>query len=316
VKRGAVVERDRAWHRVEDLPEELLAFDDSILDGLKVGASGKVGVLELHLAVADGVTRVDRQYQQAPLYVFRPIHLDPLRPDLAFVFVQQAGDGHVQGDRTRVDIACASNTAAHVTTQAATKVFRARHNLATQIVNLDVAANAVLEYMPDPIIPCRGSRFFQRMNVTADERATVILGETLLSGRIAHGERHGYELFWSETEVRRPDGTLLFADVLRLTPEHGAHPTSIGQCAGHDVVASLYIVTSRVDASDLVVIIRAALARHPQVLGGVSELPNYCGVICRALGPSSKTVQAAVTQAWSEVRLVLLGAPAPDLRKG
>jgi urease accessory protein len=275
-----------------------------------------VGVLELHLIVADGVTRIEQQYQRAPLYVFRPIHLDPLRPDLAFVFVQQAGDGYVQGDRNRVDIACAPDTAAHVTTQAATKVFAARHNLATQIVNLDVAANAVLEYLPDPIVPCRGSRFFQRVNVTADERATVILGETLLSGRVAHGERHGYDQFWSETEVRRPDGTLLFADVLRLTPDHGGHPSSLGQCARHDVVASLYVVTSRVDASDLVLMIRTALARHPEVLAGVSELPNNCGVICRALGPSTKTVQATLTQAWSEARLVLLGAPAPNLRKG
>jgi urease accessory protein len=45
-------------------------------------------------------------------------------------------------------------------------------------------------------------------------------------------------------------------------------------------------------------------------------LPNGCGVSARILGPTSKTVRAALTHAWNTARLVLLGAPAPDLRKG
>jgi urease accessory protein len=306
----------RAWDRLSHLPEELVVFDEAIRGGLGVGAPGKVGVLELGLVAADGVTRVQRHYQQAPLHVFRSIHLDPGRPDMAFIFVQQSGDGYVQGDRCRVDLDCGPGAAAHVTTQAATKVFAARQNVATQLVNLDAAANAVLEYLPDPVVPCRGSRFFQRIDVTADERATVILGETLLPGRVAHGERHDYDLYWSETEVRRPDATLLFADVLRLSPADGTHPMSIGLCGSHDVVASLYVVTSRIDPPELVAVFRAALAVCPQVVVGVSELPNDCGVVARVLGCSSKAVQAAVTNAWSEARLALLGAPAPNLRKG
>ena len=298
------------------LTDELATFDEPIRGGLRVGAPGKVGALELELTPAAGVTRVQRQYQAAPLHAFRPIYLDPVRPDMAFVFIQQSGDGYVQGDRCRVDVACQAGAAAHVTTPAATKVFAARQNVAAQLVHLDVAPDAVLEYLPDPVVPCRGSRFFQRIDVTADEGGTVILGETLLPGRVAHGERHVYELYWSETEVRRPDGSLLFADVLRLSPGDGAHPLSIGMCGGHDVVASLYVVTSRIDPAELVVVIRGALALRLDVVAGVSELPNHCGVVCRLLGDSSKTMQAAVTSAWSELRLAVLGAPAPNLRKG
>lgn len=40
-----------------------------------------------------------------------------------------------------------------------------------------------------------------------------------------------------EPEVRRPDGTVLFADVLRLHPGNGDNPTSIG-LLGHHVVAT------------------------------------------------------------------------------
>ena len=61
---------------------------------------------------------------------------------------------------------------------------------------------------------------------------------------------------------------------------------------------------------------RFDLAVGPDVLAGVSELPNDCGIVTRILGPSSQSVRAAVTNTWSEVRRVLLGAPAPSLRKG
>jgi UreD-like urease accessory protein/molybdopterin-dependent oxidoreductase-like protein protein len=178
------------------------------------------------------------------------------------------------------------------------------------------APGAVLEYLPDPVVPCRGSRLFQTLSVTADRDSTVILAETLLPGRVAHGEAHVYDLYWSETEVRRPDGTLLFADVLRLNPAGGRHPKSIGLCGPHDVIASLYVITARIGPPALVGMLRAVLATAPEVVAGVSELPNGCGIVVRALGRSSKAVQAAVVAAWNEARLALLGAPAPDLRKG
>jgi len=52
------------------------------------------------------------------------------------------------------------------------------------------------------------------------------------------------------------------------------------------------------------------------VLAGVSELPNGCGVSARILGRTSRSVRTALTSAWNAVRLAVLGAPAPDLRKG
>ena len=307
---------DSSWYTPADLPPELTAFDGHVLGGPEVGAAGKVGLLDLTLAPSGGATRVQRQYQRAPLYVYRPIHLDPGRPDMAFVFVQQSGDGLVQGDRYRIDIDCAPGAAAHITTQAATKIYRARQNFATQLVNLRAGAGAVLEYLPDPVVPFRGSRFFQRTCVTADPDATVILGETLLPGRVAHGEAFAYDLFWAETEVRRPDGTLLVADVLRLSPAAGDDPRSIGLLGPHDVVATLFVVTGRIDPATTVGLLRSALAGCPAVAAGVSELRNGCGAVVRLLGPTSATVQAALRTAWSAARVALLGAPAPDLRKG
>ena len=297
------------------LPDEFVGLDRPVEGGLPVGAPGKVGVLELSLARSGGTTRVVRHYQRSPLHVYRPIYLDAGRPDMAFVYVQQFGDGFVQGDRCRIDIDCAAGSAVHVTTQAATNVFTARDSFATHLVNLRADAGAVLEYLPDPTVPFRGSRLFQRMLVTADPEATVILADTLLPGRVARGESHVYDRYWSETEVRRPDGTLLFVDTLRLNPTRGDDPRAIG-LLGTEVVATLHVVTGRSDPETLVRRLRAAVETSSDVLAGVSELPNGCGASVRLLGASSKVVGAALRTAWNAARLALLGTPAPDLRKG
>ena len=308
--------RDPTWYAPDDLPAEIAAFAGSVEGGLDVGTPGKIGLLELQLAAHDGVTRIEAQYHQAPLHVYQPIYLDPHLPGMAFVFLQQAGDGLVQGDRYRIDIDCAAGTQVHVTTQAATKVFTARQDFVTQLINLRAGAGAVLEYLPDPVVPFRGSRLFQRTSVVAVPDSTVVFGDMLLPGRVAHDEAHAYDIYWAETEARRPDGTLLFSDTLRMQPAAGDDPTSIGFLGGHEVLATLYVLTTQVAATPLISVLRSALAECPSVLAGATELPNNCGAVVRFLGRRSADVQAAMRTAWSAARAELVGAPAPDLRKG
>lgn len=307
---------DLAWCTPSALPLEVLALGTEVKDALGVGAAGKLGVLDVGLAPRAGSTRIVRQYQRSPLYVYRPIYLDAGRPEMAFVYLQQQGDGFVQGDRYRVDVDCAPGSAVHLTTQAATKVFAARNNFATQLVNLRVGEGAVLEYLPDPVIPFRGSRLYQRTCLTVAADSTVFLGEILLPGRMARNEAHVYDLFWGETEVRDQDGVLLFADTLRLRPGEVDDPKSPGVLGDYDILASLYVVSAAMPSSGLVTLLRRALADVPEVLAGATELPAGRGAAVRILGYTSKAVQWAMHTAWDCARMELLGAPAPDLRKG
>jgi len=305
-----------AWYVPARMPPEVNALAESIDGGLPVGAPGKVGLLEVGLGMRGEVTRVTRQYQRAPLHIYQPIYLDAALPGMPFIFVQQAGDGLVQGDRYRIDIECEAGAAAHITTQAATNVFVARQDFATQLVNLHAGEGAVLEYLPDPVRPFRGSRLFQRTCVTAERGSTVILGEALLPGRVAHGEAHAYDLYWNETEVRDLDGTLLFADVLRLGRAADAQPESIALLDCHQILSSLYVISWRLRPERLVACLREALAPSPDVLAGVSELPNGCGAAVRMLAPTSRSSRAATRRTWNAARTALLGVGAPDLRKG
>ena len=140
--------------------------------------------------------------------------------------------------------------------------------------------------------------------------------QTLLPGRVAHNEAHAYDVFRAETELRSPDQKLLFADVLRFQPTGGQNASSIDPLTGQDVIATLYVITARMDPADVVALLRVALSGCADVLAGVSELPNWCGAIVRLLGPDSRTVRAAMATAWNAARLASVGAPAPNLRKG
>lgn len=305
---------DPSWYTPADLPAELRAFDTPV-GNLGTGSAGKVGLLELGLAPVAGTTRVVRQFQQLPLYVYHPLYVDPGWPGMAFIYMLQAGEGIVQGDRYRLDLDCAPGAAVHVSTQAATKIYRMDANFACQLVRLTADAGAFVEYLPDPVIPFRGARFYQRLCLTVDPEASVILGEILLPGRVARGEAHAYSLYYTDLEARAPDGALLFADRLRLDPD-AAPPRSPGRLGSYDVLAALYIITRQVSAADLADRLHDRLGTGADVLAGISTLPNACGAAMRALGHSSAAVGAAMRLAWNEARLALVGIPAPNLRKG
>ncbi|WP_042397825.1 urease accessory protein UreD [Streptacidiphilus carbonis] len=288
---------------------------------LGVGAAGKVGLLELAFErvgppTATGPrTELVGHYQKSPLQIMRPLYFDPARPDLAVTCLMSTGGGIVQADRLRLDLRCGADTAVHLTTQAATKVHRMDADYATQQVFLTAGRNAYVEYLPEAVIPHRESRFYQRTVVTADRTATVLLSETLLAGRLARGERHAYQVLASDLEWRRPDGRLFALDTVRLEPG-GAGVTGPAVLGCHDLVASFFAVTPLAPAAVVADALHDALAPLGNgLLFGVSVLPDDAGAWLRVLGHDSPTVNAAVRRAWDAVRRLLIGVPAPVIRK-
>ncbi|MCA9863274.1 MAG: urease accessory protein UreD [Thermomicrobiales bacterium] len=308
---------DPAYVTPEDLPREFRQYDVPV-PILGAGEPGKVGLIELEVARHGDVSRIVHRYQRAPLQFFQPIYLDPVRRDMPFVVLLQQGGGMLQGDRYRLDITCHAGAAMHVTTQSANKLYKCEANYITQIVNITAAAGSVVEYLPDVTIPYRHSRFFQRMDLHVDPEATVIVGEVLTAGRVAYGERHAYDIFANQTNAYALDGRLLAADTVKLQP--GISPTANPALLGpYDAFGFLSVFSRRCPPGQLTALLRAALAADPKTasrtVAGVSELPNGCGVAVRILGSTGAAVEHARTVAWNAVRIALLDAPAPDLRK-
>ncbi|MFJ9445392.1 urease accessory protein UreD [Kitasatospora sp. NPDC101235] len=290
-------------------------------DTLGVGRPGKVGLLELAFEQIAGRTELTGHYQKSPLQIMRPLYFDPARPDLAVTFLMSTGGGILQADRLRTDLHCGADTAVHLTTQAATKVYRMEHDYATQLVNLTAGPRAYVEYLPEPVIPFVDSRLYQRTVLTVDPEATVLAAETVLAGRLARGERNAYRVFASDLEVRRPDGELVALDTVRLEPSvtGGGGVTGPAVLAGHDVMSSLYVLSPLAPAGRIADVLHEAVAgcgqEYGELLYGVSVLPQDSGAWLRLLGSDTRACAAALRAAWDAVRRLLIGVPAPELRK-
>lgn len=301
-------------YEARPLPAEVAAYA-AVPQTLPAGAPGKVGILELAFGPVDGRTELLARYQKSPLQIMRPLYFDSERPDMAIVFAMSASAGLVQGDRCRIDVVCEPGSAVHLTTQGATKVLGMERDYATSVVNLTVASGCLVEYLPDPIIPCAGSRSYHRTRVTIAPGATAIVGETIRAGRLAHGERHVWDVLATDLEVRRPDGRPLVLDRVRLTP--AGQPGGIcgpGVLGGEDQLAALHVISDAAPAAEIAAALRAALADAP-LRWGVSVLPGDCGAWVRLLGSSSPDLDRAMRAAWDAARRLVAGVPAPRMRK-
>ena len=112
-----------------------------------------------------------------------------------------------------------------VTGQSATRVHPALGSYATQQWDVEVEDDACLVVLPGPVIPFRGSRYYQRGRVELAPRARLIWGDIWLPGRYDRGElseRFQFERIVQDFEVRR-DGRLVYRDRFRWdgpwTPE-------------------------------------------------------------------------------------------------
>ncbi|WP_030419363.1 urease accessory protein UreD [Streptomyces sp. NRRL F-5065] len=295
------------------LPPEFAGLA-TVPDTLGPGSPAKVGVLDLTYALRGDRTELVGRYQKSPLEIMRPLYVDPALPGMACTYVMATGGGIAQADRYRQDITCGPGTEVLITTQAATKVYRMEHDYATQRIHIGADDGAYVEYLPDPLIPFRGARFHQSAVLTVHESATAVYAETVTAGRIARGERHAYTLLAGDLEIRRPDGTLLAVDTLRLRPEGPGGVTGPAVFAGHDHVASLFVVSGRRPAAEIADTLHACLTGM-EVVHGASVLPQDCGAWVRVLGREQPRVADAVRAAWDAVRRLLTGHPAPDLRK-
>jgi urease accessory protein len=253
-------------------------------------------------------------YRQAPLLVQQALYWDEHLPGLPCVYLITTSGCVLEGDRFDISIAVGAGAMAHVTTQAATKIHQMNAGSAAQSQRLDLAENAYLELLPEPVIPHRHSRFVTATQAVVAESATLLTAEILQPGRKHHGngELFEYDLYSSALTVSRPDGTPLFSE--KLIAEPWRHPVrQSGMMGPFDVFANIILVTP----------VRHATKIYEQIIpgtddtgcmAGASRLPNDAGLVYKVLGMETQPVKAKIRAFWDLVRREVTGAPAPAPR--
>ncbi len=185
--------------------------------------AARIGGARIELVDSAGETRLGACYQQVPVRVLPPFHFES--EPAALLYLINLTAGLMDGDGHFIEIKARKGTRAVVTGQSATRVHPALASFATQQWTVDVEDDACLVVLPGPLIPFRGSRYFQRVRVELAPRARLIWGDIWLPGRYERGaqsERFQFERIVQDLEVRRA-GTLVYRDRFRWdgpwTPE-------------------------------------------------------------------------------------------------
>lgn len=248
----------------------------------------------------NNATVLTRQLARYPLRL-----LEPRRPEGHFgalVYVGMVSGGVQEGDRLDLELELGRGAQALVTTQSASKILTMPNGAAIQRNSFKLEAQAVLEYLPDEVIPFAGSNFTQETHVQMAPTAVFILADLLTPGRVARKECFAFSTFTSRMCVRRGD-QLVMRDVAKLRPS----TMKLGGAAmlgGRDYYGTLAVVAPRADAA-LADALHTALAERDEILGSASAGSEI--VVARVLGTSLEKTKAALRGAWQVARRHVVG---------
>ncbi|MHB0977069.1 MAG: urease accessory protein UreD [Candidatus Aquicultorales bacterium] len=272
-------------------------------------SSAKRGLLRLQLGLKDGRTIVKDAYNSGPLKIAKPFYPDSGAGGI-YLCQMSTGGGLVQGDDYHQEIEVEPGAQVFLTTQSSTKIYRTPNSFARQVTRLKVGKGALFEYLPEPVVPFAGSRFFGETQIFLEDGATVFIGEVITPGRIGRGEIFAFDHFQTTTRAYW-DEKLIYCSNQMLGGTHGLQ--SLGLYEGYTHQGSFLIFSNKVtqDASDH---LHELLTRHPDLLASAS-LMHKNGISVRLLGNRATHLELAISACWEWARQAICGLEKLDVRK-
>ena len=222
--------------------------------------------------------------------------------------------GIAGGDRLRIDVAVHAQAHALITTPGATKWYKSNGKQAMQQVEAQVAAGAVLEWLPQETIVFNQAESLSATRIELDADALYLGWEVLCLGRTASGETFAAGRHRQRFTLRQ-QGRLLWNEQGALDGGSAALASPAG-FAGAPVCATLLaagrpITQALLDQARAAIAIHATdgesePAAHPRV--GLTRLPNL--LVARYLGPSSEEAKQVFATLWQVLRPALAGCAA------
>jgi urease accessory protein len=236
------------------------------------------------------------------------------------VHLNNVSGGVLAGDRLALDVEIQAGAAAQITTTGATRLYRHRAGSADseQRARFLVGDGALLEYLPDPVIPYAGSRHTQRTEIRLGRGSTLFWWEVLAPGRLAAGERFAFERLRVQTEVYAETRPVLREDYLLEPGKKDLHATA--RMFEYSHTASLCAVKEgRPPAfwralEDRLNEIAQERTRHGQAVWAASTLASD-GVIVRGVSISGCFLHETLIEFWRTARLAITGEDAVPPRK-
>ncbi len=244
----------------------------------------------------------------------------PLPDPGALVHLHNVSGGVLAGDRLSLDVEVEAGAAAQITTTGATRLYRHREGVADSghHARFSVGDGAVLEYLPDAVIPYAGSRHVQHTEIRLGRGATLFWWEVLAPGRLAAGECFAFERLRIQTEIYAGPRPVLREDFL-LEPAR-RHLQAAARMRQYTHLASLCAVWEGAPPKfwrtleDRWNELAQERTRPEEAVWGASALVSD-GVVVRGLATSARFLHEPLFQFWRMARLAITGSDAVPPRK-
>lgn len=278
-----------------------------------VGAPGKHGYLRLGFELdRDGKSILREIDRRVPLIAQAALYFDEEMPEMPCLYILSSGGPNVDGDRYQQDITVRKGACAWVSTGAATKLARMRYNYSGLVQNIVLEDDAYLEFMPEPVIPQRQTRFISDTRLQVAETATVFYSEIFMGGRkyYGEGELYQYDILSVCSHGERPDGRQLFREKFIINPAVES-PRALGVMGEYDVFANVLVLTPSDKAKEIYDKTPAFIDRENKLAAGITHLPNDAGLLFKVVGMEPGPVKKIVREFASTVRMAVKGKPVP-----
>lgn len=261
-----------------------------------------------------GRTFLARKFSTYPFFVAAAFHLDRTPGGMLTAIVQSSSGGLYEADRLAVSLDVEAGAEAHFATQGATVAHPMPHGgEAHHEVRIRAAAGSLVEYLPDPLILMPTASVRTRVEVVAEEGATVIVGDAFLAHDPA-GRGRPFRRLAGDTSLRRP-GALPFAlerfDVSARQVEDGWRLLGPRRC---EAQGSLWMCGPG-SADELAATLSRALETVPGVYAGASTLSGGAGAMARLLAHDTVALGEGFRTAWRALRVALTGHPPRNRRQ-
>jgi len=266
---------------------------------------------------ATGRTFLSASVQEPPLRVVRAFALED---GSALAHLHNVSGGLLGGDRLALSVNVGAGASVQLTSTGGTRIYRPRKEAppTVQTNEIRLREDALLEYIPDAIIPYAGARFTQHTRIELAPGAGLFWWEVIAPGREASGEVFAYERIEMRTDVIA-GGRLIGAENIRLDPR-GSALRSIARLGEYRYWATFYICRAGLDSAAWLAAeehLREAageLSQPGAALWGVSTLLTD-GLVVRGLAARGRDALAGLHALWNAAKLHLYGRAAVPPRK-
>lgn len=262
--------------------------------------------LELRYARRGERTALVARRQQGPLTLQKSLY--PEGDHVCHNILLHPPGGIAGGDSLVIDARLDRGSHALITTPGAAKWYRSAGRWASQRVHLQIAAGALLEWLPQETIAFDGARADSSVDIQLEPGGRLFYWDIVCLGRPASHEQFASGEWRQRLSISHGDKPL-FVEQARIEGGSCILASPVGM-AGQPVMASIFVTLDTLDANRIDRLRSIPVVASAQA--GVTVIDQL--LVARYLGPSTEGARHYGQQVWEILRPDLAGQPAQPPR--